>query len=51
MNKYTFKIELTGFGDNADQAWEDATMCTMLEDDPTPDEYEMEEMNNEDDDQ
>jgi hypothetical protein len=43
MKRYTFTVVLTGYGENEDQAWNDAVTSTCLEDDPTPDEYEVED--------
>lgn len=40
---YTFKIELAGYGKNADEAWRDACEGFCTEDGgPTPDEFEFE---------
>jgi hypothetical protein len=43
MNKYTFTVILTGYGENEDDAWRDATHAADLDSDPAPDEFEVEE--------
>ena len=37
MKKYLFTVYLTGYGENPDEAWRDATEATNLDEDPTPD--------------
>lgn len=43
MKKYTFTVILTGYGDNEDQAWRDAVESTYLDEDPAPDQFEVED--------
>lgn len=49
MKKYTFTITLTGYGNNADEAWLDATQATDLDSDPTPDDFEVEDEDEDED--
>jgi len=44
MKRYTFTVVLTGYGENEDQAWCDAVEATCLDNDPTPDEFEVEDI-------
>lgn len=41
--RYLFKVELSGFGNNPSQAWDDAVEGFMQDAGPTPEEYEYEE--------
>ena len=50
MKKYLFTVRLIGFGDDEDSAWLDAVLATDLCEDPTPEKYDIEEIEIEDDD-
>ena len=43
MKVYVFTVELYGYGDNADAAWNDATEAFAEDPGPTPDDYTEEE--------
>jgi len=42
MKKYTFTVILTGYGSDENEAWSDAVTAACLEDDPTPEDFEVE---------
>lgn len=45
MNQYKFTIELIGYGDTPEEAWEDAQEAFDITVEPIPDEYETDENN------
>lgn len=39
---YTFTITISGYGENVDQAWDDAVNSMAIDPGPPPDDYEEE---------
>lgn len=46
MKTYIFTVHLRGMGNSPDEAWIDAIEATNLDEDPTPENYYIEEEEN-----